>query len=68
MNPAPSFDPARIGTAAHEAQGTAAAPPVGPSPGDPEQRLQFLFRHSLRAGRVHVLQHLIRLYRGGAQP
>jgi len=45
--------------------GALPAPPTG----DAEQRVQYLFRHSLRSGRVHVLQHLIQRHRTpGAQP
>jgi hypothetical protein len=42
-----------------------AAPPTGAAPASSEERLAFLFRHSKRAGRVHVLQHLIGRYRAG---
>jgi hypothetical protein len=40
-----------------------------PPPVDSDQRVQYLFRHSLRSGRVHVLQHLIQRHRApGGQP
>jgi hypothetical protein len=45
------------------------APPSGADAHGGEQRVQYLFRHSLRAGRIHVLQHLIQRHRAqGAQP
>jgi hypothetical protein len=48
--------------------GTAAAGTAGDATAKTaEQRLEFLFRHSLRAGRVHVLQHPMRRYRGGGE-
>ena len=44
-------------------------PPAGTDQRDSEQRVQYLFRHSLRSGRVHVLQHLIQRHRAqGGQP
>jgi hypothetical protein len=42
-----------------------AQPPGDTTPAGSEERLLYLFRHSQRAGRVHVLQHLLRRYRAG---
>jgi hypothetical protein len=52
---------------APHAQSDALSTSIGDAAGQSdEQRVQYLFRHSLRSGRVHVLQHLIQRHRAQA--